>query len=132
MATYLEFMLEFYEDHYGAYCEYCYACDYDYQVEKKNTLATCYDNLQQKQYQNQQQAQQQAWQDYYQKNYGDMSQYYQQQNAQMNYQQQQGYNGYNVNNVNYNNGNNNGNRKLDGSYQGMYYYMLTRTECLSL
>jgi hypothetical protein len=128
MKTYLEFMLEFYEDHYGAYCEYCYPCDYDYQVMKHSTQGQCYENLNKQDYQYKQQLQQQAWQDYYEKNYGDMSQYDQQQQQQQAYndyaqQQQNQYNqgnanGYAYNNVgNYNSGsyNNGGNRKLDGS-----------------
>jgi hypothetical protein len=93
MATYLEFMLDFYEDHYGAYCEYCFPCDYDYQVAKHNYKAQCYDRMDQTDYNTKQSQQQQAWQNYYEQNYGDMSQYYQQQQdqAQQNYDQQQEY-----------------------------------------
>jgi hypothetical protein len=93
MATYLEFMLDFYEDHYGAYCEYCFPCDYDYQVAKHNTKAQCYDKMDQYDYTEKQSQQQQAWQNYYEQNYGDMSQYYQQQQDQyqQGYDQQQEY-----------------------------------------
>lgn len=121
VKTYLEFMLEFYEDHYGAYCEYCYPCDYDYQVEKKNYQGNCYEQQNIQEYQYKQQTQQQAWQDYYEQNYGDMSQYndqaQQQQQAQNQYNNGYGYNQGNANAYSYNNvGNyNGGNRKLDDS-----------------
>jgi hypothetical protein len=93
MATYLEFMLDFYEDHYGAYCEYCVPCDYDYQIAKHNTKSQCYDNMDKTDYTQKQSQQQTAWQNYYEQNYGDMSQYYQQQQdqAQQQYDQQQEY-----------------------------------------
>jgi hypothetical protein len=138
MATYLQFMLDFYEDHYGAYCEYCYPCDYDYQVAKHNAQATCYDNMEKNEYQQKQTQQQQAWQNYYEQNYGDMSQYYQQQQDQENeyqqqYQQQQatnqqmysdyvnngnGYTNANVNYVSYNSGNSNGGYNNGGYNNG--------------
>lgn len=86
LKTYLGFMLEFYDDRYGAYCDYCEPCDYDYQVAKKNTLGSCYDNMDKQAYQAQHNNQ--AWQSYYAQNGGDMS-------------------GYNANN-----NANNGNRKL--------------------
>ncbi|KAL3914564.1 MAG: hypothetical protein SGARI_000057 [Bacillariaceae sp.] len=82
MATYLQFMLDFYEDHYGAYCEYCYPCDYDYQVIKHNAQNLCYDQLDQEEYVYKQTQQQEAWQNYYEQNYGDMSSFYQQQSEQ--------------------------------------------------
>eukprot|EP00529_Nitzschia_sp_RCC80_P015932 CAMPEP_0113496608 /NCGR_PEP_ID=MMETSP0014_2-20120614/30209_1 /TAXON_ID=2857 /ORGANISM="Nitzschia sp." /LENGTH=681 /DNA_ID=CAMNT_0000390535 /DNA_START=234 /DNA_END=2279 /DNA_ORIENTATION=+ /assembly_acc=CAM_ASM_000159 len=99
LKTYLGFMLEFYDDRYGAYCDYCYPCDYDYQVTKHQALGTCYDNLDRQQYEQDQQDQ--AWQAYYEANGGDMSGY----NAQYNGQ----YGG--------------GNRKLDqsGSSSGTDY-----------
>merc|ERR1740138_560964 len=97
MSTYLEFMLDFYEDHYGAYCDYCYSCDYNYQVQKKSVQGECYDKMAQNQYQNQQNDQETAWGDYYASHYGDMSEYNQQKNQyeqqmsnQMNYANQQG------------------------------------------
>ncbi|KAG7361054.1 hypothetical protein IV203_036154 [Nitzschia inconspicua] len=93
MSTYLQFMLDFYEDHYGAYCEYCFPCDYDYQVAKRNTQTQCYEKLDQNEYKQKQSQQQQAWQNYYEQNYGDMSQFYQKQQDQANqmYEQQQQY-----------------------------------------
>jgi len=135
MSTYLGFMLDFYADHYGAFCEYCYACDYNYQVMKKQMQGECYESMAQADYEMEQEQQQMAWGDYYQQNFGDMSEYMQQKQQ---YQQQmeQQMSNYNVNNNAYNNanGNNNqqygngngnansnynngnGNRKLDGGY----------------
>jgi len=102
MSTYLEFMLDFYEDHYGAYCDYCYSCDYNYQVMKKQFQGECYENMAMADYDMEQQQQEMAWEDYYQQNFGDMSQYMsQKQNYQQQMQQQM---------------NNYGNRKLDGYY----------------
>ena len=124
MSTYLEFMLEFYEDHYGAYCDYCYACDYNYQVQKKQMQSMCYENMNKADYDMNQYQQQEAWENYYQQNYGDMSeytqqkqQYQQQMQQQMNNANQQGASNYyqqygNGNSNNYNGGN----RKLDGYY----------------
>ena len=116
MSTYLEFMLDFYEDHYGAYCDYCYSCDYNYQVQKKVTQSQCYEDFAQQNYEENNQQQTEAWSDYYESHYGDMSQYnsqksqYQQQmQNQMNYANQQGAS-------NYYSAQNNGNRKLDGGY----------------
>jgi len=119
MSTYLGFMLDFYEDHYGAYCDYCYSCDYNYQVMKKQTQAQCYENLAQGEYNEQQNQQQMAWEDYYQQNYGDMSEYMQQKQQ---YQQQMQQQMNNYNNYNYGNGNNYGNRKLDGYYSDFTAY----------
>lgn len=134
MSTYLEFMLDFYADHYGAYCDYCYSCDYNYQVMKKQTQGECYEAMNQADYQIEQEQQQMAWGDYYQQNFGDMSEYmqqkqqYQQQMQQQMNSAEQNYNVNNANNANayqqggngnsYNaNGNNDGyNRKLDGGY----------------
>lgn len=75
MSTYLEFMLEFYEDHYGAFCDYCYPCDYVYQVQKRQTQGSCYEAISIAEYNQQQVAQQMAWEDYYQANYGDMAEF---------------------------------------------------------
>jgi hypothetical protein len=121
MSTYLEFMLDFYEDHYGAYCDYCYSCDYNYQVLKKVSQSQCYEDFAEQNYQENSEQQDSAWQDYYDAHYGDMSQYnsqksqYQQQmQNQMNYANQQG-------SSNYYSAQNNGNRKLeDGSGSGYY------------
>jgi hypothetical protein len=138
MKTYLGYMLEYYEDRYGAYCDYCYPCDYDYQVLEKQTKSQCYENVNQQDYDYQQQQQQQAWQDYYEKNYGDMSNYYADQQAQYDQQQQQdmynqqyggyggggygagGYGGNRYGGNGYGGGGyggyGGGNRKLDGGY----------------
>jgi len=122
MSTYLEFMLDFYEDHYGAYCDYCYSCDYNYQVMKKSVQGACYDKMAQNQYQQQQNDQESAWEDYYSSHYGDMSNYNQQKNQyeqqmanQMNYANQQGASNYYA-------AQNNGNRKLDGYYSNFASY----------
>jgi len=129
MSTYLEFMLEFYESHYGAYCEYCYPCDYTYQVMKRQTQGNCYETMNIRDYTEQQEVQQMAWADYYQQNFGDMSEYtkakeeYQQEmTEQMNNanQQQQAQN-WGQSYANSNNGYyNGGNRKLDGGYYSDY------------
>jgi hypothetical protein len=146
MSTYLEFMLEFYESHYGAYCEYCYPCDYTYQVMKRQTQGSCYEELSQQEYTDTQSMQQMAWEDYYQQNFGDMSEYTQakaEYQSEMTQQMNSYSNSYNANsntnyNGNYNSGNsnsyNNGssyngsNRKLEdssssssGSGSGGYY-----------
>jgi hypothetical protein len=84
LKTYLGFMLEFYEDRYGSYCDYCYPCDYEYQVLKHQTQGQCYDKVDQQAYEYQHQEQQQAWENYYQRNYGDMSNYQQQAQQQYN------------------------------------------------
>ncbi|KAL3914326.1 MAG: hypothetical protein SGARI_000179 [Bacillariaceae sp.] len=89
MATYLQFMLDFYEDHYGAYCEYCYPCDYDYQVMKHSKQNECYEQVDQQEYQYKQDQQTAAWQNYYEQNYGDMAGYYQQQQDQAEQMQNQ-------------------------------------------
>jgi len=144
MSTYLEFMLDFYENHYGAYCDYCYPCDYNYQIQKKQLEGQCYENMAMQDYQMQQDEQAMQWEDYYQNNFGDMSeynqakqQYQQQMQQQMNDAYQQQYqdaynansaNGYNANNANgYNanryNANNNGNRrKLEDYYKNFASY----------
>jgi len=121
MSTYLEFMLDFYEDHYGAYCDYCYSCDYNYQVLKKVSQSQCYEDFAQLNYEENSEQQTEAWQDYYNAHYGDMSQYnsqksqYQQQmQNQMNYASSQGANSYYS-------AQNNGNRKLDDSSGSGYY-----------
>ena len=93
LKTYLGFMLEYYDDRYGAYCDYCYPCDYDYQVMKHQTQGSCYEKLENQRYKQDHQSND-AWQNYYAANGGDMS----------------GYNG----------GNNGGNRKLSGDYS---YFM---------
>jgi len=129
MSTYLEFMLEFYESHYGAYCEYCYPCDYTYQVMKRQTQGNCYEEMNVMEYTEQQDIQQMAWGDYYQQNFGDMSEYnrakeeYQQEMTEQmsNANQQQQAQNWGQSYANNNNGNyNGGNRKLDGSYYGDY------------
>jgi len=132
MSTYLEFMLEFYESHYGAYCEYCYPCDYTYQVMKRQTQGNCYETMNIREYTEQQETQQLAWADYYQQNFGDMSEYtkakeeYQQEmTEQMNNvnQQQQAQSwgqSYANSNNGYANSNNGYNRKLDGGYYSDY------------
>ena len=106
MSTYLEFMLDFYEDHYGAYCDYCYSCDYNYQVQKKQMQGACYEQMAQADYQQQQEQQEVAWENYYQQNYGDMSEYQSQKEAYQEQMQNQ------MNNAQYNYGN----RKLEGYY----------------
>jgi len=138
MSTYLEFMLEFYENHYGAYCEYCYPCDYSYQVQKKQTQGACYEKMAEADYSETQDQQAMAWGNYYQKNFGDMSQYsanknqYEQQMQQnMNSAYQSGNsNSYQVNNVNGYNANannaNGGNRKLDGYYSDFTNYQASQ------
>lgn len=75
LKTYLGFMLEFYDDRYGSYCEYCYPCDYNYQVLKHQSQGECYEMLDQMEYQYQHTQQKQAWEDYYQQNYGNMANY---------------------------------------------------------
>ena len=95
MSTYLEFMLDFYESHYGAYCEYCYPCDYDYQIQKKQSQSQCYENMNIADYEMQESQQQNAWEDYYQQNFGDMSEYNQQKTEYQQDMQQQMQNTYN-------------------------------------
>jgi len=113
MSTYLEFMLDFYASHYGAYCEYCFPCDYTYQVIKRQTQGQCYESMNQAEYANKQGQQQMAWEDYYQQNFGDMSEYNQ---AKKQYQEQMQaeMQSSNSNNIN------GGYRKLDGSYYSSY------------
>merc|ERR1712194_952243 len=132
MSTYLEFMLEFYESHYGAYCEYCYPCDYTYQVMKRQTQGNCYETMNIREYTEQQETQQLAWADYYQQNFGDMSEYtkakeeYQQEmteqmnNANQQQQAQSWGQSYANSNNGYANSNNGYNRKLDGGYYSDY------------
>jgi hypothetical protein len=116
MATYLQFMLDFYEDHYGAYCEYCTPCDYDYQVAKHNTQNQCYESLDQQEYVYKQSQQQQAWQNYYEQNFGDMSGFYQQQQQQQQQNQAYAQNMYSQNAQYQQNSNNaNANNAADGS-----------------
>lgn len=135
MSTYLEFMLEFYESHYGAYCEYCYPCDYTYQVMKRQTQGNCYEEMSQEEYTDKQSMQQMAWEDYYQENFGDMSEYTQ---AKAEYQSEmtQQMNDYsssytvNSNSNSYNNGSsyNGSGRKLEdssSSSSGGYYSQFT-------
>jgi hypothetical protein len=118
MSTYLEFMLEFYESHYGAYCEYCYPCDYTYQVMKRQTQGSCYEEMNQEEYTEKQSMQQMAWEDYYQQNFGDMSEYTQakaEYQSEMTQQMNSYSNSYSANsNTNYNSGNSNTN--YNGSY----------------
>jgi hypothetical protein len=118
MKTYLGYMLEYYEDRYGAYCDYCYACDYDYQVLQKQTKSQCYEDQNLQEYYNKQNQQQQAWADYYAKNGGDMSGYAANQQGQYG-QGQYGQGQYGGGNAY---GNYGGNRDLaDGSSSGGYY-----------
>jgi len=130
MSTYLEFMLEFYESHYGAFCEYCYPCDYIYQVQKRQTQGSCYEQMNVQEYEQEQEMQTWAWEDYYQQNYGDMSefnqakqQYQEDMSAQMEntYQEAQASMwGQNYAQNYANNNNNYSNRKLDGGYYSSY------------
>lgn len=139
MSTYLGFMLDFYEDHYGAYCDYCYACDYNYQVMKKQMQGECYENMAQADYDSAQQQQESAWENYYQSNFGDMSAYMEQKSAyqqqmqdqmssaynqgQSNYYSAEGYNNGNANsNYNNNNSNYDGGRKLVKGSPDMAWY----------
>ena len=115
MSTYLEFMLDFYEDHYGAFCDYCYSCDYNYQVMKKQMQGECYENMAQADYEMEQEQQQMAWEDYYQQNFGDMSEYMQQKQEYQQQMQQQM--------------NNYGNRKLDGYYSNFAGKYITSFYC---
>jgi len=117
MSTYLEFMLDFYEDHYGAYCDYCYSCDYNYQVQKKQMQGSCYEQMAQADYQQQQEQQEIAWENYYQQNYGDMSEYQAQKEAYQEQMQNQ------MNNAQYY-----GNRKLDGYYSNFANYASSSSE----
>jgi len=133
MSTYLEFMLEFYESHYGAYCEYCYPCDYTYQVMKRQTQGNCYEEMSQEEYTDKQSMQQMAWEDYYQENFGDMSEYTQakaEYQSEMTQQMNDYSSSYTVNSNSYNNGSsyNGSGRKLEdssSSSSGGYYSQFT-------
>ncbi len=105
MSTYLQFMLDFYEEHYSAYCDYCYSCDYNYKLMIKSYESACYDNLSKSNYNSAASANQVndgAWQDYYASHFGDMSSYQAQKQQYQNQMQNQ------MNNYN--------NRNLDGYY----------------
>jgi len=108
MSTYLQFMLDFYEEHYAAYCDYCYACDYNYKLMIKSVEGACYDNIAKSNYNSATQYNDGAWQDYYASNFGDMSSYNNQKQAYQNQMQ------YQMNNY--------GNRKLDGYYSDFASY----------
>jgi hypothetical protein len=116
MSTYLEFMLDFYADHYGAYCDYCYSCDYNYQVMKKQMQGECYETMAQADYDTSQQQQEVAWEQYYQNNGGDMSAYSEQKSQYQQNMQNQMNNAYQQGQSNYYASNGYGNRKLDGYY----------------
>lgn len=116
MSTYLEFMLDFYADHYGAYCDYCYSCDYNYQLQKKQMQGECYETMAQAEYDQSQQQQEVAWENYYQNNGGDMSSYQEQKAEYQQNMQNQMNNAYQQGQANYYASNGYGNRKLDGYY----------------
>ena len=108
MKTYLGFMLEYYEERYEDYCEYCLPCDWTQQTEAKNYLQMCYENLNEQEWQENQMAQQQAWEDYYAANGGDMAGY----NQGGQYNNGNGFNAYNQ----YYNGGWNGNNNQGNMY----------------
>eukprot|EP00339_Tiarina_fusa_P008975 CAMPEP_0117014900 /NCGR_PEP_ID=MMETSP0472-20121206/12002_1 /TAXON_ID=693140 ORGANISM="Tiarina fusus, Strain LIS" /NCGR_SAMPLE_ID=MMETSP0472 /ASSEMBLY_ACC=CAM_ASM_000603 /LENGTH=797 /DNA_ID=CAMNT_0004718575 /DNA_START=76 /DNA_END=2469 /DNA_ORIENTATION=+ len=91
MKTYLGYILEYYDERYQDYCEYCLPCDYEYQLEAKEALQDCYEEMNEQEWQENQQAQQEAWEAYYAANYGDMDGY----NAGGNQANGQAYNGGN-------------------------------------
>lgn len=45
MTTYLSYVLGYYDDRYEEYCDYCEACDYQYQAQAKSTLNQCYTQM---------------------------------------------------------------------------------------
>lgn len=73
MNTYLTYVLSFYEERYEQFCEYCAPCDWEYTAQAKTSLAQCYADLTQQEYQYANDKKKQAWQDYYNSNNGDMS-----------------------------------------------------------
>lgn len=42
MSTYLAYILEYYDQRFEQYCEYCLPCDWEYQAEAKTALNQCY------------------------------------------------------------------------------------------
>jgi hypothetical protein len=120
MKTYLGYILAYYEDRFDDYCDYCEPCDYDYQVEAKNALQDCYDDLDEQNEEDNKQAQQQAWQDYYSANGGDMDGYNAGGNSYTAYNNGNGFNSYNQYYNGQNHYNNYGNRKLEQNAYGYY------------
>ena len=75
MKTYLTFVLEYYQERFDEYCQYCLPCDYDYQQEAMACKDQCYAEFNLAEANIKQQKQDDAWQDYYSSNNGDMSGY---------------------------------------------------------